>query len=161
MSAFWGIAFSIIMVSIMVLFLIRTLKRMKKNENKNTAIIKEILGNGREATATILSVSMRNLPHEESYMRVIFRIKFQDTGDEYFLRREEFRVPMQYISDFRVNNELPVTVHRDNLQWVLFEFGRLNSDEISIYDMFEDPKRYSVLGPCVYFNENEQSNNTL
>ncbi len=138
-------------------------KKESKNKNKNAEIIKDILSNGREATATVLSALM--LPPTPDYMeelvsmKVKFRIKFHDKGTEYFLRREKFWVPANYVSDFKVNNELPVTVHKNNLQWVLFEFAKTNP--ASIHEMFEDSEWYKTSRPCVSFDDNKQDNNSL
>lgn len=53
-----------------------------------------------------------------------FNIKILDSVEEYILRRTELAVPLQNVSDLKYDNVIPVHIHRDDRNLVLFEFDR-------------------------------------
>jgi hypothetical protein len=111
-----------------------------KLATKNAAVRREILEKGRKGTATIISAKARGTQfqsEERTLMNVKCRIKMNDTGREYVLVREVLAVPLPYVSEFKINNVLPVTVHRGDSKMVLFEFDETGSaSDITFEDSY-------------------------
>lgn len=112
------------LIAVVVILLSR---REERRQKANRALRKEILENGRRGEATVMYARVTGDQFRSERRALVtgkFNIKIPDTGEEYVLSRKWLAVPQQYVPELKGNNVLPVTVHRDNRQLVLFDFDK-------------------------------------
>lgn len=137
-----GAIIGIVIVAILalvILFIRMLSKESTSFEEKNDAIRKEIMESGITAEATILeaeSVGGKDFVGAgRTLVKVDFTIHLTETGEVYNFSRRRLSVPLNLVSDFRKGKTLPIMIHKNDRNLLLFDFDRNGSAD---HKMFED-----------------------